>query len=91
MADETHTHEHEPRWDVIEKLHDKLDHEIDEAFRVNRMSFIEVDIALLMIREKMSQQKMELYNMYIKDEKTEHHHHDEKTEPDTDAPSDLYK
>ena len=61
-------HEHEPRWDIIEKLHDKIDGEIDEAFRVNRMSFIEIDIALLMLHEKLSQQKMELYNMYIKQE-----------------------
>ena len=37
-------HEHEPRWDVIEKLSNKIDEDIDEAFRVNRMSFIEVDI-----------------------------------------------
>jgi len=88
--DHEHVHEHEPRWDVIEKLHSKIDGEIDEAFRVNRMSFIEVDIALLMIREKMSQQKMELYNMYIKDEKQDHK---EKLDDalKEDAPLDLYK
>ena len=56
MSDD-HAHEHEPRWDVIGKLHDKIDGEIDEAFRVNRMSFIEIDIALLMLNEKLNQQK----------------------------------
>ena len=82
-----HAHEHEPRWDVIEKLHDKLDGEIDEAFRVNRLSFIEVDIALLMISEKIAQQKIELYNVYMKQEGD----HKENKEPKKDPPpKDLY-
>ena len=88
MAEEK-PHEHEPRWDVIGKLHDKIDGDIDEAFRVNRMSFIEIDIALLMLHEKLGQQKMELYNMYMKDE-----HVDGKPdtkESDTKAPDNLYK
>jgi len=81
-------HEHEPRWDIIEKLSDKIDEDIDEAFRVNRMSFIEVDIALLMLREKLGQQKMELYNMYIKDEHVDGKSESTKDEP---PPKDLYK
>ena len=88
MSDE-HTHEHEPRWDVINKLHDKIDGEIDEAFRVNRMSFIEIDIALLMLHEKLNQQKMELYNAYMKADD----HKDIKSEPKKHdpPPKDLYK
>ena len=84
-------HEHSPRWDIIEKLHDKIDGEIDEAFRVNRMSFIEIDIALLMLHEKLSQQKMELYNMYIKQE-VEGKGEDKPDikEPES-PPKDLYK
>ena len=84
-------HEHEPRWDIIEKLHDKIDGEICEAFRVNRMSFIEIDIALLMLHEKLSQQKMELYNMYIKQE-VEGKGEDKPDikEPES-PPKDLYK
>ena len=80
-------HEHEPRWDIIEKLHDKLDDDIDEAYRVNRLSFIEVDIALLMIKEKIQQQKMELYNVYFKQK--ENGETDE--EKPKDAPHDLYR
>ena len=88
MSDE-HTHEHEPRWDVIEKLQNKIDGEIDEAFRVNRMSFIEIDIALLMLHEKINQQKMELYNAYMKADE----HKDIKSEPNKDIPppDSLYK
>tara|TARA_R100001530_G_C4311789_1_gene153234 strand:- start:1089 stop:1358 length:270 start_codon:yes stop_codon:yes gene_type:complete len=88
MADEKEVKEHEPRWDVIEKLHDKIDNEIDEAFRVNRLSFIEVDIALLMIHEKLQQQKMELYNIYRKQRETEGK---VESEPDKkDAPDNVY-
>ena len=87
MSSHDHTHEHEPRWDVIEKLHNKMDNDIDEAFRVNRMSFIEVDIALLMLHEKLSQQKIELYNVYMKQEGD----HKEDKEPKKDPPpKDLY-
>jgi len=81
-------HEHEPRWDVIEKLHDKIDGEIDEAFRVNRMSFIEIDIALLMLHEKLGQQKMELYNAYMRQEGE---HKEDKTEEPVTDPKDIYK
>ena len=88
MSDD-HAHEHEPRWDVIGKLHDKIDGEIDEAFRVNRMSFIEIDIALLMLHEKLNQQKMELYNVYMKSEDKEDKLDESKK--DDPPPKDLYK
>ena len=81
-------HEHEPRWDIIEKLHDKLDEDIDEAYRVNRLSFIEVDIALLMISEKIQQQKIEMYNMYLKHCQSETE--EKKDIPDKDTPSNVY-
>jgi len=75
-------HEHEPRWDVIEKLHDKLDNDIDEAYRVNRLSFIEVDIALLMLKEKIQQQKMEMYNIYFKQKENGEDDAEVKDSPD---------
>ena len=79
-------HEHEPRWDIIEKLSDKIDEDIDEAFRVNRLSFIEVDIALLMIHEKIKQQKMEMYNIYFKQKDNGEEEAEVKKAPDN-----LYK
>ena len=84
-------HEHEPRWDIIEKLSDKIDEDIDEAFRVNRMSFIEVDIALLMLREKLGQQKMELYNMYMKQEVEDKGEDKPDIKESESPPKDLYK
>ena len=82
-------HEHEPRWDVIEKLHDKIDKELDEAFRVNRLSFIDVDIALLMIHEKIRQQKAEMYDMYLKQRDSEGKVDGESDKKD--APDHLYR
>ena len=82
-----HDHkDHIPRWDVIEKLHNKIDGDIDEAFRVNRLSFIEVDIALLMISEKIQQQKMEMYSIYFKQKEN-----GEEEAVVKEAPEDLYK
>ena len=71
MAEEEDKEDHVPRWDVIEKLHDKLDEDINDAYKEDKLSFIEVDFALLMIKEKIYQQKMELYNLYFKDKEEE--------------------
>jgi len=69
MAEEEHhEHEHKPRWELIEKLQDSIDEKIDDSFKEDKLSFMEVDFALLMIHEKISQQKIELYNLYIKEE-----------------------
>ena len=79
MAEEEHhEHEHKPRWELIEKLHDKIDDNIDVAYKEYKLSFMEVDFALLMIREKINQQKIELYNLYMKEEAES----EEKKSPD---------
>ena len=81
-------HEHEPRWNIIDKLYDKMDKALDKAFIDNKCSFLEVEITMLMVKEKISQQKHELYSMYLK-HKDEDIKEDEKVKPD--APKDLYK
>ena len=86
IKSESHQIPDEPRWDVIENLHEKIDGDIDEAFRVNRLSFIEVDIALLMIHEKIKQQKMEMYNIYFKQKDNGEEEAEVKKAPDN-----LYK
>ena len=86
MVEDDHDHdsmEHKPRWEKIEKLHDVIDKTIDDSFKKDSLSFMEVDFALLMISEKIAQQKIELYNLYMKD-------HDDGT-PHKDVPENLYK
>jgi len=84
MSEDTHEHEHKPRWDKIEKLHDLIDKGIDDSFKDDKLSFMEVDFALLMISEKIAQQKIELYNLYMKEQGDE----DATTKK---APDNLYR
>ena len=74
--------EHIPRWELIEKLHDDIDKKIDASFKKDSLSFMEVDFALLMISEKIAQQKIELYNLYMRD-------HDGDLPP-KDSPGTMY-
>ena len=78
-------HDHEPRWNIIDKLYNKMDKVLDKAFIDNKCSFLEVEITMLMVQEKLSQQKHELYNMYLESKE------ENKEEIKTDAPKDLYK
>ena len=81
-------HDHEPRWNIIDKLYGKMDKALDKAFIDNKCSFLEVEITMLMVKEKISQQKHELYSMYLK-QKDEDVKEDKEVKPD--VPKDLYK
>ena len=83
--------DHEPRWNIIDKLYNKVDKAMDKAFLDNKCSFLEVDIMMLMITEKLSQQKHELYQMYLKHKDEDKEEEGEVKEEKTDAPKDLYK
>ena len=84
--------EHEPRWKIIDKLYNKVDKVLDNAFVDNKCSFLEVEITMLMIEEKLSQQKHELYSMYLEQKaKDKVDEDDEDEESDVkDAPENLY-
>ena len=82
-------HDHEPRWNIIDKLYGKMDKALDKAFIDNKCSFLEIEITILMIQEKLSQQKHELYNMYL--ESKEKDKKDDDEEEATKAPEHLYK
>ena len=84
-------HEHEPRWNIIDKLYNKVDKALDKAFLDNKCSFLEVEITMLMVQEKLSQQKHELYSMYL--ERQEKNKKEEGVEPvkTTKVPDNVYK
>jgi len=84
MAEEKDEEDRVPRWEIIEKLHDKIDGDINDAYTEDKLSFIEVDFALLMIKEKIYQQKMEMYNLYFKSK-------EEEEGEAKDVPEHLYK
>ena len=65
------------RLDVIDKLYDKLDGIIDEAYEKDKISYGEIDIAFMKLNEKILQQKITLMYSYLKDE----HETEDKKEP----------
>ncbi len=74
--------EHIPRWDIVEKIYNKIDKTIDTAFGDNKCSFLEIEITLLMVKEKLSQQKHEMYALYLQDKDDEEKPKDEKKAKD---------
>jgi hypothetical protein len=84
---------HEPRWNIVNKIFNKIDKTIDTAFADNKCSFLEIEITMLMVKEKLSQQKHEMYSLYLKhkdEEKVEEKSKEEKVE-DNDTVKDIYK
>ena len=55
---------------VITKLSDIIDKSIDEAIIKDEMSFIEIDISLLMIHEKLTQEKNKVMAFMLQHEET---------------------
>tara|TARA_B000000460_G_scaffold43711_1_gene27371 strand:+ start:417 stop:680 length:264 start_codon:yes stop_codon:yes gene_type:complete len=82
--------DHEPRWNIIDKLYNKVDKALDKAFIDNKCSFLEVEITMLMVQEKLSQQKHELYNMYLESKEDNKEEEEEDKEIKT-HPKDIYK
>jgi hypothetical protein len=83
-------HDHEPRWNIIDKLYNKMDKALDKAFIDNKCSFLEVEITMLMVQEKITQQKHELYNMYLESKENDKEEEEEGKEITT-HPKDIYK
>jgi len=87
--------EHEPRWNIIDKLYTKIDKTLDTAFIDNKCSFLEVEIVMLMVTEKISQQKHEMYALYLqqRDDNDKEKKADDKDDDKEkkDAPDHLYR
>ena len=84
------SHDHEPRWNIIDKLYNKMDKTLDKAFIDNKCSFLEIEITMLMVQEKLSQQKHELYNMYL-ESKEKVKKDDDDEEVKSNVPDHMFK
>lgn len=85
--------DHEPRWNIVNKIYNKIDKTFDTAFVDNKCSFLEIEIVMLMVTEKLCQQKHEMYSLYLKhkdEEKVEEKSKEDKEE-DNDTVKDIYK
>ena len=67
MAEEK-TEQPNIRLDVIDKFYDKLDGLIEKAYKKDKISYGELDIAFLRMNDKILQQKITLMYSFFKDE-----------------------
>lgn len=59
---------HKPRWDIIEKIFEKVDGNITDFIEQDEVNFLELDIAMMMLQEKLTQNKTNLYVSYLNEE-----------------------
>ena len=82
--------DHEPRWNIVNKIYNKIDKTLDTAFVDNKCSFLEIEIVMIMVTEKINQQKHEMYSLYLK-HKEEEKVEEKPKEEDSDTAKDIYK
>jgi len=58
----------QPRWDVVNKLYNKFDKILSKLMVEEEMSVFEIQTSLLMITEKIEQQKFIVYSAILKNE-----------------------
>lgn len=60
-----------PDWDKVYALSEKLDEAVDEGITKNNLSFIEIDMALYLVKEKIEQEKHRVLNHMLKEDEDE--------------------
>ena len=83
--------DHEPRWNIVNKIYNKIDKTFDTAFVDNKCSFLEIEIVMLMVTEKLCQQKHEMYSLYLKHKDEEKVEEKSKEDKDDSTAKDIYK
>jgi len=83
----------EPRWEVINNFYDDLDKSITDYFNKEKISYGEIEIGMMMMKEKILQQKIELMHEFLKTRDAEDSTKKEsKEEPvERPEPENLYK
>ena len=59
---------YEPRWDIVNKLFNEFDKVLSKLMDEEKMAVFEIQTSLLMITEKIEQQKFIVYSLCLKDE-----------------------
>ena len=68
MAEEI---KHQPNWEKVENLFDKLDDAMTTIVNKDDMNFMEISIAMMMLNSKIDQQKFSVLMMMESQAKTE--------------------
>ena len=58
----------QPRWDVVNKLFNEFDNVLSKLIDEEKMTVFEIQTSLLMITEKIEQQKFIVYSQILKNE-----------------------
>ena len=58
----------QPRWDVVNKLFNEFDNVLSKLMKEENMSVFEIQTSLLMLSEKIEQQKFIVYSSILKNE-----------------------
>ena len=58
----------QPRWDVVNKLFNEFDNVLSKLMKEENMSVFEIQTSLLMLSEKIEQQKFIVYSTNLKNE-----------------------
>jgi hypothetical protein len=64
MAEEDKEDHPAPRWDIVIKVYDKIDDLLTKSIVDKEMNFLEIGIIMMMLDEKMLQNKTSLYMQY---------------------------
>ena len=56
------------RWDIVNKLFNEFDNVLSKLMKEENMSVFEIQTSLLMLSEKIEQQKFIVYSLCLKDE-----------------------
>lgn len=81
----------EPRLDVVNDLYDVLDEGINKLYKDKNISYGEIEIALMMMKEKLLQQKIQLMYAYIQSEASETSQERADNTETKPEPENLYK
>ena len=58
----------QPRWDVVNKLFNEFDNVLSKLMDEEKMTVFEIQTSILMITEKIEQQKFIVYSAILKNE-----------------------
>lgn len=57
-----------PRWDVINEIYDGFDKVLNEREDDKMLTFFEIQSSILMLTEKVNQEKLNMYMSYLNSE-----------------------
>ena len=57
-----------PRWDIINELYNGFDKVLNKREDDEMLTFFEIQASIMMLTEKVNQEKLSLFMQYVKDE-----------------------